>query len=90
MQIEISPEAEAVIHQLVEEGAFDDASSVIEHAVLWLRQSEAEHVRSLRESILHGIGSLEAGRGHRITPELVEDIKRRGRERRATRLNETR
>lgn len=81
MQIQVSEETADEIERLMRERAFSDAQSVVEAAVAEFAERDHrvdEHARARIESALE---SIRRNGGHPLTPQLVEDIKRRGRER---------
>ncbi len=79
MNVSLTPQLEAKIHERVESGRHASASEVAREALRLLEEREQlEHLRSLLEEALD-----EERRGELIdfTPELVDDIARGARER---------
>ena len=88
MEVALTPELEALIHQEVESGRYPSAGEVIRDALrLFQHQSEhpEEELVALRQEIQVGIDELERGEyteyDDDTLPDLVEDIKTRGLER---------
>ncbi len=88
MEVALTPELEALIHQQVKSGRYPSAGEVIRDALrLFKRQSERpeKELDALRRDIQIGIDELERGEyveyDDDTLPQLVEDIKRRGLER---------
>lgn len=75
MQIEISPEAEAVIASLVSSGAYADAAEVVEEAVRQLQAPDEKYLARLTEMLDEGIASLDAHGGTPWTPDLADRIR---------------
>ena len=79
MNVSLTPQLEATIHERVESGRYASASEVVREALRLLEERERlEHLRSLLQ-----VGLEEAQRGELIefTPELMEEIAQRARER---------
>jgi antitoxin ParD1/3/4 len=79
MNVSLTPELEAKIHERVESGRYNNASEVVRDALRHLEEYERlEHLRSLL-----AVGLEESRRGETVewTPELMEDIRRRAHER---------
>ncbi len=74
MNVSLTPQLEAKIHERVESGRYASASEVVREALRLLEEREQlEHLRSLL-----AVGLEEAQRGELIefTPELMEEIAR--------------
>jgi antitoxin ParD1/3/4 len=79
MNVSLTPELEAKIHERVESGRYNNAIEVVRDALRHLEEYERlEHLRSLL-----AVGLEESRRGETVewTPELMEDIRRRAHER---------
>jgi antitoxin ParD1/3/4 len=79
MNVSLTPELEAMIRQQVDSGRYNNASEVVREALRLLDEHERrQHLRSLL-----AVGLEQAQRGELVefTPELVEDIVRRAKER---------
>ncbi len=88
MEIALTPELEALVHQEVESGRYPSAGEVIRDALrLFKRRSEVPEQEpvALGQEIQIGIDELERGDyveyDDDTLPHLVEDIKTRGLER---------
>ena len=89
MNVSLTPELEAFVHQKVESGRYSSASEVVRESLRLLEEKELNKQRrldALREEIVKGIEDMEAGRY--ITLESKEDfenffeqVKREGRRR---------
>lgn len=88
MEVALTPELEALIHEEVESGRYPSAGEVIRDALRLLRR-RSEHpeqeLDALRQEIQIGIEELDRGEyveyDDRTLPQLVEDVKTRGLER---------
>jgi antitoxin ParD1/3/4 len=79
MNVSLTPELEAMIRQQVDSGRYNNASEVVREAFRLLDEHQRrQHLRSLL-----AVGLEQAQRGELVefTPELVEDIARRAKER---------
>jgi antitoxin ParD1/3/4 len=79
MNVSLTPELEAMIRQQVDTGRYNNASEVVREALRLLDEHQRrQHLRSLL-----AVGLEQAQRGELVefTPELVEDIARRAKER---------
>jgi antitoxin ParD1/3/4 len=79
MNVSLTPELEAMIRQQVDSGRYNNASEVVREAFRLLDEHQRrQHLRSLL-----AVGLEQAQRGELVefTPELVEDIVRRAKER---------
>ena len=81
MDVKVSDETAGAIERLVRERDFADAQAVVEAAVTMLEESSSAISEYSRLRIQSAIESLNRNGGHLLTPELEEEIKRRGRER---------
>ena len=93
MTINLTPEQRRFIEERLETGDYSDESEVVGHALnLWQRYRE--RVEEIRAGVQRGIDDIEAGRYRTISnPEEAkafgDEIKKRGRERRAEREKTT-
>ncbi len=79
MNVSLTPQLEAMIHERVESGRYASASEVVREGLRLLEEREKlEHLRSLL-----AVGLEEAKRGELIdfTPEYLEELDRRVEER---------
>lgn len=79
MNVSLTPQLEAKIHERVNSGRYASASEVVREALRLLEEREQlEHLRSLL-----AVGRAEAERGELVewTPELMDEIARRAEER---------
>ena len=74
MSIQLSPEAEALVRQLVERGDYDDPEAVVDEALRVLM--ERDKLKRLKELI--AIGDEQAARGQVVpwTPDFLDRLKR--------------
>ena len=87
MQITLTPGQEALVQRAIETGRLSRAEDAVTEALLlWEDQERGRD--GLLASLDEGRKAIARGEGIEITPEsmrtLAEDVKRRGRERRAT------
>jgi antitoxin ParD1/3/4 len=79
MNVSLTPELEAKIHERVASGRYNNASEVVRDALRHLEEYERlEHLRSLLEV---GLEQERRGEMIEITPEYWEDLDRRVEER---------
>jgi antitoxin ParD1/3/4 len=79
MNVSLTPELEAMIRQQVDSGRYNNASELVREALRLLDERQRrQHLRSLL-----AVGLEQAQRVELVefTPELVEDIARRAKER---------
>lgn len=89
MNVSLTPELEAFVHQKVESGFYNSASEVIREALRLLDKADndqASKLEDLRREIQKGIDQIKSGdyielQSDEELREFFEDIKRRGRER---------
>ncbi len=81
----ITPEVEATIAAKVASGMYGTGAEVIREALLALEEREEREwkLAELRREIQLGIDDVESGRVVAMTVAELQDMKRRGRERRA-------
>lgn len=79
MNVSLTPELEAKIHERVASGRYNNASEVVRDALRHLEEYERlEHLRAL---IAVGLEDSRRGETVEFTPELMEDIRRRAHDR---------
>jgi antitoxin ParD1/3/4 len=81
MNISLTPELEAIVHEKVKTGLYHSASEVIRQALRLLQEQEQlRQIRldDLRKEIAKGLASLERGEGR---PLDLEALKAEGRAR---------
>ena len=84
MNVSLTPELEKWVQSKVESGFYGSSSEVVRDALRLLHQFESERIRKLdelRSDIQVGLEQLRAGKGREFDDSLVEEIKKRGRER---------
>jgi len=89
LNVSLTPELEAFVHDKVASGRYTSASEVVRESLRLLEEREwirQRRVDELRVEIQKGIDDVEAGRVIELNnddelKEFFEDIKRRGRER---------
>lgn len=84
MNVSLTPELEKWIQNKVQSGLYGSSSEVVRDALRVLHQFEEERVRklsSLKSEIQIGLEQLKAERSKKMDESLVENIKKRGRER---------
>jgi antitoxin ParD1/3/4 len=79
MNVSLTPELEAMIRQQVESGRYNNASEVVREALRLL--DEHQRVQHLRALLAVGLEQAQRGELVEFTPELVDDIARRAKER---------
>ena len=74
MSIQLSPEAEALVRELVERGAYDDPEAVVDEALRVLM--ERDKFERLKELI--AVGDEQAARDQVVpwTPDFLDRLKR--------------
>jgi putative addiction module CopG family antidote len=74
MSIQLSPETEALIRELVARGAYDDPEAVVDEALRVLM--ERDKLERLKELI--AVGDEQAARGQVVpwTPDFLDRLKR--------------
>jgi putative addiction module CopG family antidote len=78
MRIQLSPEAEAIVQELVERGYYDDPTAVVEEALRALE--ERDKLARLRALIAVGIEQCERGEVVPWTPDFMDRVKRESEE----------
>jgi antitoxin ParD1/3/4 len=89
MNVSLTPELEAFVHDKVASGRYTSASEVVRESLRLLEEREwlrERRIDDLRKEIQIGIDELQRGEGITLNSdeekaEFFEDIKRRGRER---------
>lgn len=77
MTVQISPQIEATIEQLVASGQFADAGAVIDEAVRLLAEREQARFLQLQTLVREG---FESGEAVEFTPELMDELERQAEE----------
>ena len=74
MSIQLSPEAEALVRELIERGDYDDPEAVVDEALRVLK--ERDKLERLKELI--AVGDEQAARGQVVswTPDFLDRLKR--------------
>jgi len=84
MNVSLTPELEKWVQDKVRSGLYGSSSEVVRDALRILHQFEEERLRklsSLKSEIQVGLEQLRAGRSKKMDSSLMENIKKRGRER---------
>lgn len=84
MHVSLTPELDQYVHDKVASGRYNSASEVVREALRTLQEYDAvkrEQLEAVRQKIQAGLDSLERGDAVLADSELMEGIKRRGRER---------
>ncbi len=87
MNISLTPELDSLVREKVKSGMYHSASEVIREALrLFQRQEQLnqQQIELLKTDVQKGIHSLGEGLGVPFTEEVADGIKRRGRERLAS------
>jgi len=74
MSIQLSPEAEALIRELVERGDYADPETVVDEALRAL--VERDQVATLRDEIAVGVEQYARGQVVPWTPDFLDRLKR--------------
>jgi antitoxin ParD1/3/4 len=82
MNVSLTPELEAKIHERVESGRYNNASEVVRDALRHLEEYEEAYARQEHLRSLIAVGLEQAQRGELIefTPDYLEDVTRRAHE----------
>ena len=80
MSVQVPPDVEANIRQIVERGRYHDATEVIRTAVRLLDVRD-QQLERLRASVEAGFAAIERGEGIELTRELMDEIEREAEER---------
>ena len=75
MVVQMSPQVEAKIEQLVASAHYVDAGDVVDKAVQLLEENERQ-LDELRTKLQVGLDAIARGDVHEYTPELREQIRR--------------
>lgn len=84
MVMHLSTELEEYVLEQVQSGRFESVEAVIENALRCLQlaeEPENQDIENLREAVLLAKEQMNSGQYVLLTPQVVNDIKRRGRER---------
>ena len=87
MNVSITPQLEHFLQERVQVGRFNNVSEAVRAAVRLLQAQEQEYeerIALLRAEIAKGFDEESVA----VTPQLIEDIKARGRERRKSAIDE--
>lgn len=90
MILSLNEKQERLVNELVASGRYQDDAAVLDDA-LKLLEAREKKLAELRSELQKGMDDLESGRFTTYTketsPQLFEDVKRRGRERLAAKQN---
>ena len=78
--MQVPPDVEASIRQMVERGRYNETTEVIRTAVRWLDVRD-RRLERLRASVDEGFAAIDRGEGVELTPELMDEIEREAEER---------
>jgi len=93
LDVSLTPQQEARIRERVSSGEYVSASEVVRAALRLLdQQDELRRLKldELRKEVLLGVAEAEAGEVEVLDNAAIGDVKRRGRERRASSQRESR
>ncbi len=76
MEVQLSEKARETIENLVRDGGYATAEEAVEAAVGLLAERERER-QDLQALLKEGIADIEAGRYIVLTPESVQELKKR-------------
>lgn len=84
MNVSLTPELEAFVHQRVKSGRYNSASEVIRESLRLLEEKDRLRLEELRREIAKGIEDLEAGRYTTLKTDddykkLADEVKTEGR-----------
>jgi antitoxin ParD1/3/4 len=88
MNVSLTPELESYVNGKVQSGLYQTASEVVREGLRLLKEREELHqlkLADLRGAVQVGLRQADRGEGVAIGEAWAEDVKRRGRERRAAR-----
>ena len=84
MTVEIPPDLQQFVHQVIDNGSFKSETEVVGQALRLLQQRQ-QKIEELRREIQPALDQLDRGEGIELDEEglslFFEDIKKRGRER---------
>jgi antitoxin ParD1/3/4 len=85
MTVEIPPDLQQFVHQVIDNGSFKSETEVVGQALRLLQQRQ-QKIEELRQEIQVGLDQLDRGEGIELKDEeelrlFFEDIRKRGRER---------
>ena len=85
MTVEIPPDLQQFVHQVIDNGSFKSETEVVGQALRLLQQRQ-QKIEELRREIQPALDQLDRGEGIELKDEeelhlFFEDIKKRGRER---------
>jgi antitoxin ParD1/3/4 len=75
MSVTLNPEVEAKVRQMVEEGLYADADTVVQKAIELLDERDRK-LKWLQSAIAASDEQITRGEGIPYTPELLEEIDR--------------
>jgi antitoxin ParD1/3/4 len=78
MVIQLSPEAEARVQELIERGGYDGPEAVVDEALRVLQ--ERDQYARLKAAIAVGMEQIERGEVVEWTPDFLDRLKRRSEE----------
>ena len=78
MNVNLTPQLEAMVRRKVESGLYNNASEVVREALRLME--ERDSLQRLRAALAIGQEQLDRGEGREYTPELMEEIKRQATE----------
>ena len=76
-ELQLDPKIIAIIKDKVDSGLYEDANSVVLTALKAVEVQDLEYL-ALKESLLVAEAQFARGEGILLTPERLEEIKRRG------------
>ena len=84
MNVSLTPELDKIVRQKVKTGMYHSASEVIREALRLLQshdELQRQKIEVLKVEIKKGVDSLNSGQGVKMTDEIFEKVKQRGRKR---------
>lgn len=76
MQVQLSPDLEALVQEKLESGGYGDASDVIEEALRLLAEHE-RRFRQLGADVAEGFAQIERGQSVLLTEEHMDTLMQR-------------
>ena len=76
MTVQLTPQVEFIIDEMVATGQYADAEDVIEQAVRLLEMHERR--RRLRASVAESFAAIRRGEEIELTPDLMDELTREG------------
>jgi antitoxin ParD1/3/4 len=81
IQVTLDSDSEAFVNECVREGKYTDASAVIRHGLILLREQELMRgvdMDELRRGVQLAMDELDRGEGEEVTDEFFRQLRERG------------